>query len=295
MSSAQKPLLGVLLVLVAALLLATHDGLSKYLATSYPVFLVIWMRYLVQAVVMTVIFTPKMGAAVIRTNRPRLQLLRGMSLLGIGLLFINGLRFIPLAEATAVMFLAPLFVTLLSAWLLHEKIAKSQWLVIIAGLVGVMLIVRPGSALFTPAILMPLAASLCFACYQLLTRHLGRTDHNVTSNLLSSLLGALVLTPFIISHIGVLWQMPPLELGMILVLGILGMIAHMLLTLALEYCSAATLAPFTYTQIIYAGIIGWLMFGQSPDALGYLGVAIIIGSAALVAVLNMRRRKKAGY
>lgn len=295
MSTTQKPMLGVALVLIAALLLAGHDGLSKYLATIYPVFLVIWMRYLMQTVGMAVIFTPKMGMAVIRTQRPRLQLLRGISLLGIGVLFINGLRFIPLAEATAVMFLAPLFVTLLSAWLLREKISKSQWWVIGAGLLGVLLIVRPGSALFSPAILFPLGASMSFACYQLLTRYLGRTDHNVTSNFLSSLVGTLALAPFALGHVDILWHMPRLELCMILVLGLIGMVAHMLLTSALKYSSAATLAPFTYAQIIYAGIIGWFAFGQAPDALGYLGVVIIIGSAVLVAILKTLGRKKTEY
>lgn len=295
MSTTQKPLLGVALVLIAALLLASHDGLSKHLATIYPVFLVIWMRYLMQTVGMAVIFMPKMGMDVIKAQRPRLQLLRGISLMSIGVLFINGLRFIPLAEATAVMFLAPLFVTLLSAWLLREKVSQSQWWVIGAGLLGVLLIVRPGSALFSPAILYPLGASMSFACYQLLTRYLGRTDHNVTSNFLSSLVGTIALAPFALGNIGILWQMPILDVWMISVLGLIGMVAHMLLTSALKYSSPATLAPFTYAQIIYAGIIGWLAFGQAPDALGYLGVAIIIGSAVLVAVLNVRSRKKVGY
>ncbi len=120
--------------------------------------------------------------AIVRTRRPWLQLLRGMCLLGISALFIGGLRYIPLAEATAVMFLAPLIVTLLSALFLRERISTGQWVAVATGFLGVLFIVRPGGDLFTPTILLPVMASLCFAIYQLITRRLASTDHAVTSN-----------------------------------------------------------------------------------------------------------------
>src|SRR5690606_22614056 len=129
---------------------------------------------------------PRMGRRVFRTKRPGLQLFRGLSQVGISILFISGLRYIPLAEATAVIFLTPLLVTIASA-MLGETVSRSQWLAVGCGLLGVMIIVRPGGALFTPAMLVPFGAAVCFTLYQLLTRRLAGTEHPVTSNFLSSL------------------------------------------------------------------------------------------------------------
>lgn len=271
-------LLGIGLILLSGGMLASHDAMTKFLAASFPVTLIIWVRYSIQSVLLLLLFGPKMGVRLFHTYRPVLQLLRGISLLGVSLLLITGLRFIPLAEATAVIFLAPVFVTLLSALLLREPISKSQWLAIGFGLFGVMLIVRPGGALFDWPALLPLAAALCFALYQLLTRMLAGKDHPVTSNFYSGLTGTLLLIPVGIMQLDQLQQMPAPALGMLLGLGALAMTAHMLLTLAFRYASAAVLAPFTYAQIISACIVGWLAFGQLPDHWALLGVIVILSS-----------------
>ncbi|MDY7220043.1 DMT family transporter [Denitrificimonas sp. JX-1] len=284
MSTTSKPLYGILLVLCAGLLLASHDGVSKYLTHIYPLIMVIWARYFIQTVAMVLLFFPKMRWAILRTRRPWLQLLRAISLLSISFLFIAGLRYIPLAEATAVMFLAPLIVTVLSAVVLHEQVSKGQWVAVSIGFLGVMFIVRPGGDLFTPAILLPLGGSICFAIYQLLTRRLASTDHAVTSNFLSGLFGTLVLTALLPGQYTL--DVPSLDLTFMLVLGILAMTAHMLLTMALKYSTAATLAPFTYGQIIFAGVVGYFTFGQLPDALSILGVCIISCSGLAVAYLQ---------
>lgn len=290
MSTTSKPLYGILLVLCAGLLLASHDGISKYLTQIYPLIMVIWLRYFVQTVAMIVLFFPKMRWAILRTRRPWLQLLRGISLLSISLLFIAGLRYIPLAEATAVMFLAPLIVTVLSALVLHEKVSKGQWVAVSIGFLGVLLIVRPGGELFTPAILLPVGGSICFAIYQLLTRRLASTDHAVTSNFLSGLFGTLVLTLLLPGQYNL--DVPSFDLLLMLLLGLLAMTAHMLLTMGLKYSTAATLAPFTYGQIIFAGIVGYFAFAQLPDALAILGVLIISCSGLAVAYLQHRGQSR---
>ena len=287
MATLQKPLYGILLIVCAGSLLAVHDGMSKYLTYLYPLVMVLWARYAVQSVVMFLLFFPRMRWAIVRTRRPWLQLLRAISLLSISVLFISGLRYIPLGEATAVMFLAPLIVTVLSALVLDEKVSIGQWLAVSVGFLGVLLIVRPGGALFTPAILLPLAASFCFAVYQLLTRRLASTDHAATSNFLSGLFGTLVLTTVLPSQYTL--ALPALEWLLILALGVLAMTAHMLLTMALKYSSAATLAPFTYMQIMFAGLIGYLAFGHAPDRLSILGVLVISCSGLAVAYLQHRQ------
>ena len=148
------------------------------------------------------------------------------------------------------------------------------------GLLGVLLIVRPGGALFTPAILLPLGAAFCFGLYQLLTRRLSATDHPATSNFLSALVGTLsvsVLLPWF-------WQTPTLVDGLLMAtLGATAMTGHMLLTHAYRFGSAASLAPFTYVQIVTATLLGMLFFDHTPDLWAILGMAVIILSGAALA------------
>jgi drug/metabolite transporter (DMT)-like permease len=275
-----QPTLGILLILAAGLLLASQDALSKSLTAVYPLLLVVWLRYLSQSVLMLALFAPRMGLNLLRTQRPWLQLVRGLSLVAITLLFYSALRFIPLGEATAVIFLAPLVVIVLSATWLKEHISRGLWLSVGVGLLGVLLIVRPGGALFTPAILLPLGAAFCFGLYQLLTRRLSSTDHPATSNFLSALVGTLsvsVLLPWF-------WQTPTLVDGLLMAtLGATAMTGHMLLTHAYRFGSAASLAPFTYVQIVTATLLGMLFFDHTPDMWAILGMAVIILSGAALA------------
>ncbi len=274
------PGLGIALILASGLLLSSQDALSKTLTAVYPVLLVVWLRYLSQNLLMLALFAPRMGWNLVRTQRPWLQLARGLSLVAITLLFYSALRYIPLGEATAVIFLAPLVVIVLSATVLKEHISRGLWLSVGCGLLGVLLIVRPGGALFTPAILLPLGAGFCFGLYQRLTRRLNGTDHPATSNFLSALVGTLsmsVLLPWV-------WQTPPLTDALLMaLLGATAMSGHMLLTHAYRFGSAASLAPFTYMQIVIATLLGVLFFDHMPDAWSMLGMAVIILSGAALA------------
>ena len=289
MPTRHQPTLGILLILAAGLLLASQDALSKSLTAVYPLLLVVWLRYLSQSVLMLALFAPRMGLNLLRTQRPWLQLVRGLSLVAITLLFYSALRFIPLGEATAVIFLAPLVVIVLSATWLKEHISRGLWLSVGVGLLGVLLIVRPGGALFTPAILLPLGAAFCFGLYQLLTRRLSSTDHPATSNFLSALVGTLsvsVLLPWF-------WQTPTLVDGLLMAtLGATAMTGHMLLTHAYRFGSAASLAPFTYVQIVTATVLGMLFFDHTPDLWAILGMAVIILSGFALAWSQHRATAK---
>jgi len=274
------PTWGLLLILASGLLLASQDALSKTLTALYPVLLVVWLRYLSQSVLMLALFAPRMGLDLVRTQRPWLQLVRGLSLVAITLLFYSALRFIPLGEATAVIFLAPLVVIVLSATWLKEHISRGLWLSVGCGLLGVMLIVRPGGALFTPAILLPLGAAFCFGLYQLLTRRLSATDHPATSNFLSAMVGTLSMSVLLPWH----WQTPTLVDGLLMAtLGATAMTGHMLLTYAYRFGSAASLAPFTYVQIVTATLLGVVFFDHTPDLWAILGMTVIILSGAALA------------
>ncbi|RWU25671.1 EamA/RhaT family transporter [Pseudomonas alkylphenolica] len=267
-----QPLRGILLVVLATFLFASHDALSKYLAGFYPILWVVWARYLVHTLLMMAIFLPQSGLRVLRTRRPGLQTLRALCLLGTSLLFTTALQYIPLAEATAVNFLAPLLVTALSLPLLGERVTRGQWVAVLVSFVGVTVIIHPGGALFTPAVLLPFGSAMCFCFYQLLTRMLSATDSPTTSNFFTGLLNTLVMSAIV----PMFWQTPSLLHGiMALALGTCGMTAHLFLTQAFRHAPPAMLAPFSYCQIVFAGILGLVLFGHSPDMAGLVGIALI--------------------
>lgn len=286
-NGAEHPIKGIALICLAVLLFASHDTLSKYLSAFYPIVMVVWARYVVHTLLMLVVFVPRSGfSAVVRTKRPGLQLLRALCLIGTSLLFTTGLRYIPLAEATAVNFLAPLLVTALSVPFLGERVSRAQWLAVLAGFVGVLIVVRPGGALFTPAILLPLGAALCFGFYQLLTRKLSGVDSPTTSNFLTGILNSLIMSallPFF-------WSTPTLVHGLFMIgLGTCGMLGHMLLTQAFRHAAPAMLAPFSYGQILFAGLFGYLIFDHTPDQYALVGIAVICLSGLAVAWAQRKR------
>lgn len=285
LSGANRPLTGIGLMLVATFMFASHDAMSKYLSGFYPIILIVWARYLIHTLLMAGIFLPQSGLRVLRTKSPGLQILRALCLLGVSLLFTAGLMFIPLAEATSVIFLAPLLVTALSVPLLGERVSPGQWAAVIVGFVGVLIIVHPGGSLFTPAVLLPMSAALCFSFYQILTRRLSEVDSATTSNFVAGLVNTLVmsvLVPFF-------WQLPSFSHGlMMLALGGCGMAAHLLLTHAFRHAAPALLAPFGYVQIVFAGLLGLLIFAHTPDLMTLSGILIICLSG-LAAAWQSRR------
>ena len=286
LNDASQPLRGILLVVLATFLFASHDALSKYLAGFYPILWVVWARYLVHTLLMMAIFLPQSGLRVLRTSRPGLQALRALCLLGTSLLFTTALQYIPLAEATAVNFLAPLLVTALSLPLLGEKVTRGQWVAVLVSFVGVTVIIHPGGALFTPAVLLPFGSALCFCFYQLLTRKLSGIDSPTTSNFFTGVLNTLVMS----AVVPMFWQIPSLVHGLMAVaLGTCGMTAHLFLTQAFRHAPPAMLAPFSYCQIVFAGILGLVLFGHSPDMAGLVGIALICLSGLGAAWLQRRR------
>jgi drug/metabolite transporter (DMT)-like permease len=285
LSGTNHPLRGILLVVLATFLFAGHDALSKFLGGLYPVVMVVWARYLVHTLLMAGIFLPQAGLRVLRSKRPLLQVLRALSLLSTSLLFTAGLQYIPLAEATAVNFLAPVLVTALSVPLLKEKVTLGQWAAVVMGFFGVLVVVHPGGDLFTPAILFPFGSALGFCFYQLLTRKVAAHDSPTTSNFFAGLCNTLamsVLVPFF-------WQVPSLGHGLLmLALGGAGMTAHLLLTQAFRLAAPALLAPFGYCQIVFAGLLGFLIFSHTPDATSLAGIAIICLSGLGAAWMQRR-------
>jgi drug/metabolite transporter (DMT)-like permease len=282
----EHPLKGVFFIIGAVFLFAGSDALSKYLTQFYPVVLVLWVRYVVHVLLMIIALRPKSMRTLFVTANPKLQLIRGLCMVSTNLLFISALRFMPLAEGTSIVYLTPLIVTVLSGPLLGEQVGRLQWLAVLIGFAGVLLIVRPGGALFHPVALLALAAAFSFSLYQLVTRKLNRTDNANVSNFISGIVSVAVtslLLPFV-------WEIPSLYFGGLMVaLGFSALVSHVLMTHAYHHAQPSTLAPFTYLQLPFAGLIGYMLFNHIPDMLAFVGMLVIALGGILVII---GRRKK---
>jgi len=262
--STDHPLRGIFLICCAVFLFAGSDALSKYLTEFYPVVMVLWVRYVVHTLLMAALLMPKSGLAALKTERPGLQILRGFCMVGTNMFFISALRFIPLAEGTSIIYISPLIITAFSWPMLGERVSRSQWIAVLIGFIGVLIVVRPGGALFTPVSLLALAAALSFSLYQLIT------------GLLSGIITTVIL-PFF-------WKMPTLWYGLWMIgLGISALTSHMLMTQAYHHARPSILAPFTYLQLLFAGLIGYVLFDHIPDGIAMIGIIIICISGFIVA------------
>ncbi|WP_439870411.1 DMT family transporter [Pseudomonas syringae] len=268
---------GFMLIIVATFLFSSHDTISKYLTSAYPVILIVWARYAVHTTLMATLFLPKAGTALFRTAHLKLQLLRAGCLVATSLFFTASLHYLPLAEATSIHFLAPLLVILLSIPLLRERVTPRQFFAALAGFLGTLFIVRPGGNLFTLAVFLPFCSALCFALYQLLTRKLSAYDTAITSNFLGGLFATAVMSlmaPFF-------WVTPTLNDAILMgALGALGMVSHLLFSQSFRYAAPAVLAPFSYCQILFSTVLGVLIFQQAPETLSLYGMLIIAVSGA---------------
>ena len=275
----EHPKKGILLISAAVFLFASSDALSKYLTNFYPVVMVLWVRYVVHVLLMLAVIRPSSLNTLIATKHPKQQIVRGLCMANTNLMFISALHFIPLAEGTAIIYLSPLLVTALSVPLLGERISRLQWLAVAIGFIGVLLIARPGGALFHPVALLALGAAFSFSLYQIITRKLNHTDKSSTTNFISGLVCVIitsVLLPFF-------WKAPNAYfLGLMILLGISALVSHLLMTKAYQHAKPSTLAPFSYLQLLFAGFIGYAFFDQLPDFFGLIGMLVIVVGGLLV-------------
>lgn len=273
------PQKGILFLCAAVFLFASSDALSKYLTNFYPVVMVLWVRYIVHISLMLAVIRPPSFKTLIGTKNPKLQFIRGLCMVNTNLMFISALHFIPLAEGTAIVYLSPLIVTALSGPLLGERISSLQWVAVAIGFIGVLFIVRPGGSMFHPVALLALGAAFSFSVYQIITRKLNHTDKSSTTNFISGLICTIVtslLLPFF-------WKTPTLYFAVLMVLlGISALVSHLWMTEAYQHAKPSTLAPFSYTQLLFAGLIGYVFFDHTPDFMGLIGILIIVAGGLLV-------------
>ena len=284
---ADRPFRGIALILASTVFLGVSDATAKYLSATLPSIEIAWIRFLVFAAIMFPAMVPGSPLFALRTPRPGLQLLRGAALLGSSLFFISGLRFLPIAEASATGFVSPLFVTALSIIFLGESVGLRRWLATALGLVGVLIILRPGTGAFHPAAFFPLVSALAWAGTLIMTRMMSGRERAVTIMSWSSLTGVCILSalvPFV-------WVAPSLNDVLFGVfIGIASTAGQWVVVLAFRYADASVLAPFSYTQLLWVSILGFLIFGEIPDVWTVTGAVFIVASGLYTAHRERIRR-----
>ena len=263
------------------------DTLSKYLVAHYPAAALVWLRYVLQTVVMMAIFLPRMGLRLVRTSSPVLQVVRGLMLVVSSVVFVLALLHMQIAEVASIVFLAPIIVALAGGPLLGERVGARTWLALAGGFTGVLLIIRPGGGAFTWWALLPLACAFMFAGYQIMTRKLAGHDDPITTLFFPGLIACFVVPPVFPGA----FEIPtvPLHAAALGVIGVLGAVGHFMLIRAHALAPATLLSPFGYTQLVVVLTLGWLVFDQLPDGIALIGIALI-ASSGLGLVLASRRR-----
>jgi drug/metabolite transporter (DMT)-like permease len=249
--------------------------------------LLVWARWGFQVLAMLVWLAPKMGTGMLRTRHLRMQLLRGVLLVGSSLFFMTALSHLPLADATALNYTTPTIVIILAIVFLGERLTPARLAFVVAGLAGMLMIVQPGAEIFKGTSLFALGSAGCYALYQITTRMVAADDPRV-SLFYPALIGTLLMTfvwPWFGSRIDVSWT----DVAWLAGIGVLGTIGHFLLILAFQRAPASALTPFTYIQVVFATLIGWLVYDDFPDALTLAGMALIAGSGLLLTWHERRR------
>ncbi len=278
---------GVILFLTAVFLFAALDATAKYLTAFFAVPLLVWARYFVHLVFMLVAIAPGMGREIVVTQRPWLMTFRALMLVGVTLLVQLAFRTLPLAETTAIVFVTPLLVALLAGPLLGEKLQARSWLATITGFCGVLLIARPGGAMVGIGVIYALGGALCYAIYQILTRKLSASEPPLRQLFYTALVGTVAMSFVLPAY----WsgEMPSLKQALLIAsLGFYGGTGHFLLIRAFREAPASTLSPLLYVQLIWAMLLGWIVFGQLPDLPATIGM-LIIGASGLSLVLRKPR------
>ncbi len=289
--SAQSAIRGVVLTIFACGLFAVLDSATKFSGKLLPVLMVLWLRFMAQAFVTSVLVLPRHGLSALKTRNLRFQLLRAISGLLTTVCAFFCIQNMPLANFTAIWSAAPLFIVVASALFFKEQVSPARWALLVIGLLAVIAIVRPendGQALGLAA-LWPVGLLISGTTYQVLGSRLSRLDSPPTTQLYSTWLPILLTTPLV----GLVWQ--PIDHWQIYaaaaVMGLCSGIGHLMLLQAYTHATPATVAPFLYSQIGFAMLMGWLFFGQLPDSTSLIGMAVVTLSGLMGVWLGIREKR----
>jgi drug/metabolite transporter (DMT)-like permease len=272
-------------MLAAMMVLPMQDGVVKLLSETLPVPMVVWARYLFHLLLLLPLLWWRLAPAERVPRKPGLQLLRATTMLASGLLFFLALAQLPLVDTLALFFISPLMVTLLAPLVLKERVGWVRRVAAVIGFLGVLIVLRPGSVAYGPYALLALSSGVANALYLMVTRQLAGAAAPLATMTFGTLFGTLVLSAWVLPR----WTTPsePEWLWMV-TLGTLAMIGHYLAVKAFDFAPASTLAPLTYASVASATMVGYLFFSELPDAITWVGIAVIVASGVVVSLRERR-------
>lgn len=286
--TSSNSLRGIGLLLISQFLLVSMDATAKKLSLTISVPLLVWARYTVHLVLMVIFFAPSRGRSMLATKSLPTQLCRGLLLLATSIFGLVALHMLPMAETAGLAFTSPLIATILAGPWLGERVGRLGWCAILVGALGAVLISRPSSHLPFEGVLLVFASAVSFSFYQILTRKLSQTEDSVTMLFYTALVGTACLSvalPWIQIGATPTWT----QTIAILSLGVYAGVGHFCVIHAFRHAPVSTLTPFMYVQLVWAALLGWVIFGHFPDGLSIVGMLIIVGGGLL---LSFARRSR---
>lgn len=278
--------LGILLVITGSLSLTWVDSSAKWLLLhGLDAGQVIFIRFLLPCIVLSIVFLPRRGFGILRTKSPKIAFARAMCMIATTFFNFMALRYLPMTITGAIAFTSPLILCLLSGVALGERIDWQRWIAVIAGFIGVLIIISPDSVPLHPAMLYSVGMAVALAFYAIFTRKLAGVDSNVTQQFHASFAGLLFSLPFAFQE----WTWPQgtwsqvaLDWFFCALIGSAGLFGHTLYSAGHKFAPATTLAPFTYSQLIFMALVSWAVFQQGPDVNFFVGLPILVGSGLFI-------------
>lgn len=280
----------ILLLILAQSILIFLDVSAKFLSNSgMPTTEIMFARYGIHVALLLVLVLPVRGWDLFRTGNWKLELARGLCLLGSTGGNFLAMRYLPLTVTGALLFTMPLMTCALSGPMLGESVGWRRWLAIGFGFIGILIIIRPGTEAFQPAALFSLAAAFFGAVFGIFTRKLAGVDGAMTQQVYAGSIALIAVTPFAFG--GWVWPAEPISWVAFFTLGLAGVGGHLLISVAHRYATPATLAPFNYLQLLYLAMASWVIFNQPPDTWFFFGATIIILSGLYIWLRERRLHK----
>jgi len=282
----RQRLIGIALMCGAVATFACLDATAKYLNGHMDTLEVVWARYTGAFLWAFAFSNPLTRPGLLKTRRPVLQVVRSGLLLGSTVFNFLAFRYLQLDQALSILFSVPFMVAALAGPMLGEWIGWRRWTAILVGFTGVLLVMRPGPAGFDPAVLLSFGSAVCYTLYGITTRLLARSDSNETTLFYTNLVGVVVMLPVVLF----VWTTPasPWIAFLMIMIGALGSFGHYLLIAGHRLAPASILSPFMYTQLVWAVMLGYLVFDQLPDRWTLAGAGVVIASGLYI--LNRERK-----
>ena len=287
-TAAESPLTAILLLVTAMSVVPLMDGIAKYLTATYPVSQIVWARYFFHLVILLPLVLWHHGRHGLIPQKPGVQVLRSAFLLLSTIFFFAAIALIPLADAIALIFVSPLIVTALSPLVLGEQVGLRRWSAVIVGFLGALIVFRPGLGVLQWGALLAIFAGSTYAFYVLMTRKLSGSAPPLVTLFYTALLGAAIMSavmPFT-------WVQPSAgHLVLMVTMGAIAASGHFLIIMAFERAPASLLAPYGYSEIVMATVVGYVAFGDFPDQWTWIGVAVIVCSGIYISLRERRLHK----